>query len=201
MDDSRRRFDHASRGDPAAIDDLLADHLPGLRAFIRLRSGPRLRALEESQDLVQSVCREILEHLDRYQYHGEEKFRAWLFATAIRKLANRQEYYAALKRDVGRNRGAAPAGDGSADGELHELYHAFITPSRDAAGREELASVEAAFDELPDDYREVILLARVVGLSHAEIAEQMGRTERSIANLLYRAMAKLSDKLVKRRDD
>ena len=48
--------------------------------------------------------------------------------------------------------------------------------------------MEAAFDSLPDDYREVITLARIAGLSHAEIARQMARSESAVRMLLSRAL-------------
>lgn len=57
--------------------------------------------------------------------------------------------------------------------------------------------MEQAFEKLPEDYREVILLVRVAGLPYAAAAEQMGRTEPSIRNLLSRALSRLSGMLVK----
>ena len=35
------------------LDELLLQFLPGLRAFVRLRTGPMIRARESSRDLVQ----------------------------------------------------------------------------------------------------------------------------------------------------
>ena len=57
---------------------------------------------------------------------------------------------------------------------------------------EALAALELVFDQLPADYREVILLSRIVGLSHEEIAEQMGRSKGAISVLLSRALARLA---------
>ena len=42
-----------------------------------------LRAMESTSDIVQSVCREILQHKDRFQYPGEDGFRRWLYTTDI----------------------------------------------------------------------------------------------------------------------
>jgi RNA polymerase sigma-70 factor (ECF subfamily) len=67
-----------------------------------------------------------------------------------------------------------------------------FTPSRHAIGREELERLERAFAALPDDYRSVIVLARVHGLSHAEIAGRLGRTEPATRTLLSRALARLA---------
>jgi RNA polymerase sigma factor (sigma-70 family) len=62
-------------------------------------------------------------------------------------------------------------------------------PTRHPWTAGELAQqMELAFDRLPDDYREVITLARIVGLSHAEIARQMGRGEGAVRMLLSRAL-------------
>ncbi len=58
-----------------------------------------------------------------------------------------------------------------------------------------VASIERAFDALPDDYKEAISLHRMVGLSHAEIAAHMGRTEGAVRNLVYRGLALLAMRL------
>jgi RNA polymerase sigma factor (sigma-70 family) len=43
----------------------------------------------------------------------------------------------------------------------------------------------------PENYREVITLSRVVGLSHREIGEQIGKNEGAVRVLLHRALARL----------
>ena len=75
-----------SPGEPPPAEQLLLRYLPSLRGFVRLKSGARLRALESCSDLVQSICREILQHWERYQGDDEAAFRAWLFKTAERKI-------------------------------------------------------------------------------------------------------------------
>ncbi len=183
----------ASHGDGAAIETLLERYLPGLEAFVRLRQGRMLKAKESSADIVQSVCREVLQHIDRYQYRGEAQFKHWLYATALRKIANRAEYYRAQKRDAAMEV-RLPSGSSSEGGDARLLacYGSFCTPSQDLMLREELQRIESAFEKLPDDYREVILLSRIVGLSHTEIAEQMERSEGAVRTLLSRALARLS---------
>ena len=58
--------------------------------------------------------------------------------------------------------------------------------------REEVLRIEQAFEELPENFREVITLSRILGLSHREIAEQTGSTEGATRALLFRALARLS---------
>lgn len=182
----------ASAGDERAREELLAAHLPALRAFVRLRLGRGLRVKETSLDLVQSVCCEALADLGRFEYRGPDSFRHWLFRRAETKLKNRGRFWSRERRSVKRER-ALPAADGDSRA-LRELA-TLCTPSRDAVAREELERFERAFLELPDDYREVILLSRVVGLPHALVAEEMGRTPAATRTLLSRALARLATRM------
>lgn len=193
--EEKKLVDAAARGDMVAVDQLLDRHLPGLRAFIRLRMGPTIRARESCSDLAQSVCREVLQHMDRFQYPGENGFKHWLYATALRKLSNRQEFYMAGKRDAKLEiRVETPShSSGSDDDRLANAYRTVMSPSRELLAREYIEKIEHAFDELPQEYRDVIMLSRFVGLSRAEVAKQMDRTEDSVRNLLHRALSRLAE--------
>ncbi len=182
-----------SDGDPEAVEALLARHLPGLRAYVRLRMGPELRAKESASDLVQSTCCEILQHMDRYRHRGADNFRHWLFTTALRKVKNRLAYYHAGKRNVALEVGEPR--DPRRDESLAALYQTLSTPSRRLMRRERIEQLEAAFDNLPEAYREVILLSRIVGLPHEEVARATGRTAQATRSLLHRALAKLAENL------
>jgi len=181
----------AVAGDTAALGALIERHIPGLRAFIRLRMGKELRAKESASDLVQSVCREVLEHADRFRYPGEKQFKQWLYREAFRKVANRAAYLKAERRDVGREQ---PQSSEESYAQLSMAYTSF-SPSRDARAREHAERLEAAFDQLSDEYREVIVLSRVMGLSRAEMAVEMGRTEPAVRSLLSRALSRLAEHL------
>jgi RNA polymerase sigma-70 factor (ECF subfamily) len=97
-------------------------------------------------------------------------------------------HHHAARRDVARE----VAGGGTDGDTTYGLYYTRITPSRVAMGRESMAAFEAAFDRLNDDHREVITLTRIVGLSHAEAAQEMGRSEDAVRVLLQRALARLA---------
>ena len=173
-------------GDPSALEVLFEQHMPALLAFSRVRLGPMLAAHESAHDVVQSAFREVIEGAPRFMYGGEAAFRAWLYTHVSRKIADRAEYWGAQRRDAAREQRID-------DGVLELVRRTLSTPSEGAVGREALEKLDAAFAQLPDDHREVILLARVAGLSRAEIAEATGRSEASIRNLLPRALARLAD--------
>lgn len=177
--------------DRTQADQLLAANLSSLRAFVRLRANRAIRARESASDLVQSVCRELLEGVDKLNYESDAAFRSWLYTTALRKLVERDRAMHAQKRNVGREVPVGDAGDG-VHAELHAAYASIATPSRAAAAKEQMELLEAAFDQMPEEYREVISLAKICGLSHREIGEQLGCSEEASRQLLRRAMVKLN---------
>lgn len=191
--DSPELLERLRDGDGEALQQLLTMHLPGLRGYVRLNCGEMLRERESATDLVQSVCREILEKMEQFQHPGEDGFKRWLYTTALRKIQHRIRYYGAERRCVGREVRADAWTRGADD--LVDCYRSFCSPSGVAVAKEEVERIESAFDQLPEHYREVITLARVVGLSRAEIGERMGRSEGAVRTMLSRALVSLAELL------
>lgn len=184
----RTLLQRAGDGDRPSLDSLLERHLPQLMAFVRLRMGAALRGRESCSDIVQSVCRELIERECRgFEYRGEGAFRQWLCLAALNKIRKRARWH--------RARPAAAVAD--ADASYRDYCASVFTPSQAAMDREAAGRLEAAFDALPDHYREVITMARIAGMSHAEIGAATGRTEVAARQLLHRALAALTDELTR----
>jgi RNA polymerase sigma-70 factor (ECF subfamily) len=183
----------AAEGDRRALEDLLARYLPQVRAFVHLRLSPELRVKESGSDIAQSVCRELLQGLDQFHWRGEEAFRGWLFTAALRKVADRAQHYGAAKRELGREQAAH---DAARSAELFQHAAASLSsPSGHAIAREQAERIGRLFETLGEDEREVLTLARVAGLSRAEIGRRIGKSEGAVRVILHRALAKLSDAL------
>lgn len=174
-------IDRAKSGDRDARESLFKGNLDVLRSFIRRRLGDKLRERETSQDLAQSVCREVLGDLDSFEYRGPASFERWLLSCAENKIRSRSTYWNRERRNVEREE----------RGRLERLA-SFATPSQHMTTKERLEEVDRAFGQLSADYQQVILLSRVDGLSHEEVAAKMERTVSSTKNLLYRALTQLS---------
>jgi RNA polymerase sigma-70 factor (ECF subfamily) len=172
-------------GSAAVLEGLLTEHLADLRAYVRLRSGPRIRELESCSDLVQSVCREVLQSSGQRQFSTDKAFRMWLLRVVENKIIDRLRYHSRHKRDTARTE------HGSDLDLLAGPYARIHSPSDDADFREQAQRLEAAFDQLPEDYRTVILQAHIVGMSQRDIALEMDRSVDSVRNLIYRALARL----------
>lgn len=187
--------DAAAAGDRGAVENLIEHYRDDLQAFVRVRAGRMVTVRESSEDIVQSVCREVIQHADRFQHPSERAFKRWLFTTALRKLQNRREYWMAEKRAVDREVDLGSTWGTRSDAAFLAACRSFSSPSGHAMLREELQRVEDALALLKEDEREVIALAHVLGLSRSEIAKEMGRSEGAVRVLLHRALARLSAKL------
>ncbi|MCA8978170.1 MAG: sigma-70 family RNA polymerase sigma factor [Planctomycetes bacterium] len=186
---SAQLYEQAQRGDTVALHELIERYLPQLHAYVSVRLPQRLRVRESSMDVVQSVCRELLARDGRFDFRGEDRFRAWLFTAALNKLRDKIRFHGFDKRDIGRER---PVDTGTG------LAASFVTPSMNAIGRETAAALEAALDALSEEHREVITMARIVRLPHRVIAEVLGRSEDAARQLLARAMLRLTQELGRR---
>lgn len=139
-------------------------------------------------DVVQSACREVLADPSRYEPRGEERFRGWLFTTALNKLREKGRFHGRDKRNPERE-----CPDLDADGALPPV--GCLTPSADAMGREAAGALDAAMQALSEEHREVVTMARIARLPHDVIAELMGRSEEAVRQLLVRALRRLADEL------
>ncbi len=153
-------------------------------AYVRLHAGRRLRARDSTEDLVQSACREVLKDLPTHGVRTESEFRHWLYQAAERKLLDRARYWASAKR--------TPPDADCRSADVLGAIASFETPSRVAIGREEFAAFETAFRGLDDADREVILQARMLGLSREEIAKASSRSVIAVRVHLHRALARLA---------
>jgi RNA polymerase sigma-70 factor (ECF subfamily) len=179
----------ASQGDAACIDDLLVRYLPQLRQFIRAQVNAQQRLQESVSDLVQSTCRELVAAGPDFEWQGEARFRSWLFTAALNKIRMRLRTLGARKRQPG---GSREGVDGEA---LPDVVAAANSASRIAMGHETAAELDRALDALAPDFREVIALARLAELPHAEVARIMDRSEVAVRSLLARAMVALTNEL------
>lgn len=193
-DDHATLVELATAGEPRAIESLVVHHLPHLQAFLRLRVGPGGGLRESVSDLAQSICADVLKDGADFEYRGEAAFRAWLYRRALFKLTERFRHNHRLKRDLGREVSAESARSAADSGSTLGYVTAFAdltTPSQHAMAAEASATLERAFDRLPERHREVITLHRICGLSHAQVGAELGITEGASRALLKRAMRAL----------
>ncbi len=174
------------------LEQMLGKHLPGLRGFLRNRAPEYVLDKESSEDLAQSVCRDVLEHLEdgRFEVRGEAEFKQWLYEAALWKLRARSKHLKALKREVARE--VANVGEEAAN--LFEPRTS-MTPSRIVGTEEQRTAVRNAIAKQEGRDAEILTLAVLEERSHQDIAIQLGISESHSRVLLSRALVKMAREL------
>lgn len=185
----------AASGQGTAMSELFAREEMRLRRLIALRAGSALLARLDLDDLVQEAYAEAVRQLPTYSYQGKDSFFRWFATIALNRLNNLRRVLTADKR--------AQKHEQPIVGAETAMHHAGVTepvakgpgPRTLASANEGTSQLAEALECLGESDREVILLARVEGLSLDEVAERIGRTRNAAALLLSRALRKLKKKL------
>jgi RNA polymerase sigma-70 factor, ECF subfamily len=182
----------AQAGDNAALGQLLEQYRNYLALLARLQIGRRLQGKVDAADLVQETF--LKAHRDFAQFRGASagEWVSWLrqiLALTLAQVVRR--YCGTRRRDVRLERDLAHELDQSSRLLDRGLLAPSGSPSRQASRREQAVLLADALGELPEAYREVIILSHLEGLSFPEVAQRLGRTLDSVKNLWARALARL----------
>ena len=195
--DSDHKTEHlvtlAKGGDRPAIDQLCRIYGERIRRIVRLRIDTRLRAKIDSVDVVQDALVQALAGLKNFTYKDEGDFLRWLSRIAENKLHDIVDRFHADKRDIRREipfKRVEMNTKGGSFGVAGPLET--TTPSVLLSKKEQLDKLERAIDHLKPEYRGVILLSRIEGLSHEEIGARVGKSKGAVAMLLTRALVALT---------
>lgn len=171
-------------GDEAAVRALVRRHN---RRLFRVARGV-LRDDAEAEDVVQETYVRAFANLSRFR--GEAGIATWLTRIAFNEA-------------LGRRRRRRPAEDIAAVGDLSAddpRVVAFPSPTAEAeAGRSQArALLEPLIDSLPPDFRVVLILRDVEGLTAEETAEHLGIRPETAKTRLHRARRLLRAALLER---
>ena len=183
----------AKEGDQPAIDQLCRIYGERVRRIIRFRLDQKLRPKLDSVDIVQDALILALGGLKDFTYRNEGDFLRWLSRIAENKLRDILKQFYADKRDIRKEISFKQEGTSTNScfyGTAEPI--GTTTPSVIMRKKEALDRLEKALDTLKPEYREVIVLKKIEGLSHAEIAERLNKSTNAVPMLLFRAMAALT---------
>ena len=168
-------------GDGEAFGELYRQYRDRLLFSIRCRMGKGLRAHVQSEDVLQSVMREAIGDLARFEPRGAQALARYLHTCALNKLRGLARRWTAERRS----------------GEV-ALTDSILAVANDGADPlayrepERWERLERALALLPDPMREVILLRQLEGMSNADAAGALGKSADATSKLFARAMARLT---------
>lgn len=160
------------------IGDLFAEHFDPLCRYVtRLTGDPDLAADVAQQAFIRWVERKP----------EESNPKAWLYAVATNLVRDTRRVQARRLTLLSENPDSVPVAD------------APDRPDQRLESREAVALVRAILAELPERDR-VLLLMQQEGFTHAEMAEAVGTTAKSVGTLLARALKKFSARVGESRE-
>jgi RNA polymerase sigma-70 factor (ECF subfamily) len=182
----------ARAGEADAAGSLMELYRGYLTILARTQIGRRLQGKADAADLVQETFLEAHKHLGRFRGQSEIEFLSWLRTILAAVVSNHVRHYLGTQQRDARLEQALVVELDNTSGVLQRgLMAADSTPSRQAANREVLILLANALEQLPDDYRQVIMLRHLEGLPFADVAERMNRTVASVQNLWVRALKRM----------
>lgn len=157
--------------DTTGFAEVYDAHVQKIYAFVYYRVQHR----EIAEDLTSST---FLKALDKYASFKGGNVRAWLYRIARNTVTDHYRTH------------RPPA-----DLETVQNMQSASNPAHDAEKRMQLERVRAELSKLPEDQRDIIIMRVWDGLTHAEIAEVLGKSEASIKMQFSRSLRHLQSAL------
>jgi RNA polymerase sigma-70 factor (ECF subfamily) len=182
--------------DPA----LLERYRDYLELLARLQLEPRFRSKLGASDIVQQTLLKATRNVSQFKGASEAEIVVWLRRILSTTLIDAIRELKGTKRNVAVER-SLDESLAQSSARLEALLQANSTsPSERVLQHEQLLQVSAALARLPDDQRLVLEMHYLQGDPVAVIAQDMGRTERSVAGLVRRGLQGLRVMLADQRD-
>jgi RNA polymerase sigma-70 factor (ECF subfamily) len=172
------------RGDQAAFRELVNRH----QAKVYQLALKLTRNETDAEDVLQETFLRVYNRIETFR--GEAAFSSWLYRIAANasfaKLGERKKHDHADLDDI------------------HPEYEAGLTqpvndwsrqPDSVLMSKETLGLLDKAISELPEEFRVVVLLRDVQGLSNAQVADILDLTVAAVKSRLHRARLVLRKKL------
>ena len=158
----------------ASFEEAMLPHLDAAHSLARWL----VRNQEDAQDVVQEAYMRAFRSFGGFRGGNG---RAWLL-TIVRNTS-----YTLLKKN-----GAVDTST-SFDEEIHESADESVSPAAVLERSEDAELIEAAMEELPPEFREILVLRHQEGLSYKEIAETARIPQGTVMSRLARARARLKE--------
>ncbi|MFM1873868.1 MAG: polymerase sigma-D factor [Planctomycetota bacterium] len=174
-------------GDDEACEILFARYLPRVLRSVALKLGVRRNELDaEVEDIAQDALCRGFKSMSQFENRREGAFRSWMATIVDNCLRS--------KLRSKRSNGEQALWQRFGDIDLCESVFAAGGPSpvSGAASLEANERIEAAMLQLSKLHRQVLAMRAFEGLSFAEIALALGRTEVNARKLFQRAQENLA---------
>lgn len=186
----------AKAGNGDTLGRLLELYRSYLVLLARVQISKRLQGKIDASDMVQEAFLGAYRDFPQFRGQTEPEFLGWLRQILASLLANQVRHYQGTqRRDIRLERQLALDLDQSSRALDRSLIAPQSSPSHEAMSREQSVILAEALARLPADWREVLILRHLEGLTFPEISTRLGRTIDVVKKLWPKALAGLRREL------
>ncbi len=167
----------AQSGDRQAFEELVHLYLERVERVIAQRLRDHQMKNVDVGDVLQETLLRSYRGVTRFEWRGEESFLRWLggiVENVVLEIARRGARHPVFQLE-------------------HDVSADKISPGRAMRQEERFDRLHEAIKNLSPEYRDVIVLSRIEGLTFEEIAGRMNRSPAAVKQLLWRALKKLKE--------
>lgn len=197
---------HSARdGNLTSIGELLDQYRNYLSVLASTQIDRRLLPRVSPSDVVQETMLRAHKNFAQFRGATEQELLGWLRKILVNNLASFvEQHMMAARRDLRREVSINHMGTSLEESSIRLasfLPDAGKTPSVVVEQREEAVRLADGLAQLPEDYREVLVLRNLQQLAFDEISSRMGRSEGATRMLWLRAIEKLRSVFAGTSDD
>jgi RNA polymerase sigma-70 factor (ECF subfamily) len=182
----------ARAGEAPALGRLLEVYRAYLMVLARVQIGRRLQGKVDASDVVQEAFLGACRDFPQFRGTTTKEFLGWLRQILASLLANLVRHYQGTqRRDIRLERQLAIELDQSSQALDRGLVMPQSSPSQQAIRREQSVLLAEALGRLPEEWRELLILRHLEGLSFPEVARRLERSLDSVKKQWPRALAGL----------
>lgn len=185
-------IDKARGGDAPVLGQLLESYRNYLRVLADIEIGRRLQRKVDASDIVQETFLEAHRQFPHFQGDVEAQLAEWLRTILAGTLANTvRRYFGTQARDLRLEQEISGDLNRSSCALSDWAVESASSPSKQVLRGEQTMIVTGALAQLSDEYREVLILRHMEGLTFPQIADRMQRSVDSVEKLWVRGLARL----------
>lgn len=154
-----------------------------------------LRDPSDAADVTQEVFVKVFRNIS--QFHGDSSLRTWIYRIALHEASNQRRWWSRHKRQELTIDAPLEGDEGECFCMADALPSDGASPYECAAQAQIAERVVAGLRELPDAFREVVVLREIEGFGYEEIAEMLNVNLGTVKSRLTRGRALLREVLRK----
>jgi RNA polymerase sigma-70 factor (ECF subfamily) len=182
----------AQKGDRSALNNLFERYQDRLQRVVRIQLGSEMRQYMDSMDVVQDTYEVAYRKFPDLELRDPGAIINWLSRIAVNQIRDAHDRFHAQKRDRRREKPIDAPVDTSQAGAAQQLSANTTRPDERVAREEIKGILDEVVAELPDEYRQVILMRDYCGCNWQDVLSALRRDDlHAVQQMHQRAWIKL----------